>query len=348
MALSQETLKWEYSLDLEHRHFGLPSLRINTKVSGPNTKIPWHEDLTIHSRNSWQCKNSIMISSTLTVGLSLLATASAHCTLEFLTEATDAYVAAQASGDSSLVTGISVGNLSYTENEQPADITKGQLTIPITIDHKRSIHDAENCASFTEIIDASDAHPYVIGTRILYTEDHQIKQIESIVTDAGDWAFNATGYLYWNAQENWDPIPEELRDSREVIQAAGDAYFERFKNESVKVPFGTPCSRLEGGASTAPLNMTGDSCTAAGLPSTLVVTDRRYVVDEVMGVVDIFLGFPGLDRSVPDQNMPDSHMFRVESGEIRYIHTVSSCVTAGCGFNSTIPPTRERRVRRHL
>ena len=289
-----------------------------------------------------------MSSYVFSAGLTLFATVSAHCNRDFLINATDTYVAAQASGDSDLVKSISVGNLSYTENEVPADISKGILTTSITIDHNRSIHDAGNCASFTEIIDASDEHPNVIGTRILYNEEHQITQIESIVTDEGDWLFNATGYLYWNSLESWEPIPEELRDTREVIQAAGNSYFERFKNESVKVPFGTPCSRLEGGASTAPLNMTGDSCTAAGLPSTLVVTDRRFVVDEVMGAVDIFLGFPGLDRTVPDRNMPDSHLFRIESGEIRYIHTVSSCVAAGCGLNSTIPPTRAHRVRRRL
>lgn len=85
--------------------------------------------------------------------------------------------------------------------------------------------------------------------------------------------------------------------------------------------------------------MTGDSCTAAGLPSTLVVTNRRYVVDQVMGVVDIFLGFPGLDRSQSvNATMPDSHLFRVESGKIRYIHTVSSCVESGCGMNGVGPP----------
>ncbi len=291
-----------------------------------------------------------MPASSLLVGLSLLTAASAHCDRAFLTGATETYLAAQASGDSTLVTSMSLGNLSYTENEQAVDIGKGILATALKIDHNRSILDTGNCASFTEIIDSSDEHPYVIGTRILYTDTHQIQQIESIVTDAGDWLFNATGYLYWNSLESWEPIPEELRDSRETIQAAGDAYFERFKNESVKVPFGVPCSRLEGGASTAPLNLTGDSCTAAGLPSTLVVTGRRYVVDEVMGVVDIFLGFPGLDRTVPDQNMPDSHLFRVEGGEIRYIHTISSCVAAGCGLNDTLvpPATRARRVRRHL
>lgn len=52
--------------------------------------------------------------------------------------------------------------------------------------------------------------------------------MESIVTDAGDWAFNATGYEYWDSLESWAPIPEAERDTRAVIQAAGDAYFNRF------------------------------------------------------------------------------------------------------------------------
>ena len=62
------------------------------------------------------------------------------------------------------------------------------------------------------------------------------------------------------------------------------------------------------------------------------------MVDEVMGAVDIFLGFPGLDRSQGQAPMPDSHFFRVEGGKVRYIHTVSSCVQAGCGMNGTGPP----------
>ncbi|KAI8958041.1 hypothetical protein F5Y11DRAFT_54600 [Daldinia sp. FL1419] len=290
-----------------------------------------------------------MATSALLGWLLFSASASAACTRDFLVGATDKYVAAQAAGSSDDIASLAAPNVTYTENEIPKSISDGVLSEAIKIDHNRSIHDTVNCATFTELIAASNPHQYVIGTRILFNNDSKISLIESIVTDTGDWAFNATGYLYWNSQEKWDPIPEDKRDTREVIQAAGDAYFNRFKNENVTVPFGVPCSRLEGGASTAPLNMTGDSCTLAGLPSTLVVTNRRYVVDEVMGVVDIYLGFPGLDRSQGDKPMPDSHMFRVESGEIRYIHTVSSCVEAGCGFNGTFPPpppsSRFRRLR---
>jgi len=165
--------------------------------------------------------------------------------------------------------------------------------------------------------------------------------MESIVTDAGDWAFNATGYEYWDSLESWAPIPEAERDTRAVIQAAGDAYFNRFANINVTVPFGTPCARLEGGAYTGAGNLSANTCNL-GLPDSTVVTGRRYVVDEVMGVVDIFLGFPGLDRSQGNAPMPDSHVFRVEKGQIRYIHTVSSCVEYGCGLNGTGIPTRGR------
>jgi len=62
------------------------------------------------------------------------------------------------------------------------------------------------------------------------------------VTDQGDWLFNATGTAYYNAREAWDIIPEAERDTREVIQAAGDAYFDRFGNVNVTVPFGKPAS----------------------------------------------------------------------------------------------------------
>jgi hypothetical protein len=280
--------------------------------------------------------------------LPFAAAVSAACTRGILKDATDQYLAAQAKGSSSDLAAISVANVTYTENEVKMSLDRSVLTEPIRMDHNRSIFDTVQCATFTEIIAATNVHQYVIGTRMEFNTNNKISKIESVVTDRGDWAFNATGYRYWDSLENWDPIPTEKQDSRAVIQAAGDAYFDRFKDANVTIPFGIPCSRLEGGASTAPLNMTGDSCTAAGLPLGLVVTNRRYVVDQEMGVVDIFLGFPGLDRSQGMAPMPDSHMFRVESGKIRYIHTVSSCVEAGCGMNGVGPPGPPSRKARSL
>lgn len=280
--------------------------------------------------------------------LSLAATSAADCSRDVLKDITYQYISAQASGKSANMVSLTSGTFNYTENEVAMDISKGILSQPLKIDHNISIHDPVTCGTFTELIVANSSHPYVIGTRILLGDDDKVSLIESIVTDKGDWAFNATGYLYWASQEKWDPIPEDKRDSRDVIKAAGDAYFNRFANANLTVPFGTPCARLEGGAYTGQSNVTADTC-GLGLPSTITVTNRRYIVDEEMGCVDIFLGFPGLDRSVVDQPMPDSHLFRVEGGKIRYIHTVSSCVNDGCGLNGTLgPPPGRRSIRTKL
>lgn len=171
-----------------------------------------------------------------------------------------------------------------------------------------------------------------------------ITKIETLVTDEGDWLFNATGYAYYNSLEKWDPIPEEQRDTRAVIKAAGDAYFDRFANANVSVPWGTPCARLEGGAYTGGRNLSANTCDL-GLPSTIKVVDRRYVIDQEMGVVNIYVGFPGLDRADPNNPTPDSHTFRVEKGKLRYIHTISTCEGhPGCGLNGTFPGLRRRLI----
>ncbi len=144
-----------------------------------------------------------------------------------------------------------------------------------------------------------------------------------------------TGFVYYGAMQNWDPIPEAKRDSRVVIKAVGDSYFDRFDNVSVVVPWGAPCNRLEGGA-LVPGELAADGNCTMVFPSDIKVTNRRYVVDEVLGAVDIYEGFPGLDRSQGQASMPDSHLFRVEGGKIKYIRTASHCVQSGCGMNGTV------------
>ncbi|KAB5522849.1 hypothetical protein GE09DRAFT_1258414 [Coniochaeta sp. 2T2.1] len=286
----------------------------------------------------------------LITALALVATATGSCSRASLQAATSRYIAAQTRG-SGLV-GFAASNLTYTENDSHVNTTRSILHFPLNITQSRSIHDTVACSSFTEIIAAGLPNQYVIGTRILYdaaaSNDGTLlaHTIESIVTKPGDWAFDAPGYLRWNAIEDWSPIPEPQRDSRAVIKAAGNAYFDRFANVNVTVPFGQPCARLEGGAYTGANALRNNTCDIGGLPSNIRVTNRRYVIDETVGVVDIFLGFPGLDRSVGDRPAPDSHMFRVEGGRIRYIHTVSACFNAGCGMNGTIFGRQTRRLRR--
>ncbi len=268
------------------------------------------------------------------------AAAWANCTREFLTDATSAYMHAQMHGIPSLLTHFLAKNVSYTENDTPGDISTGILSSAIYFDRIHLYYDTTQCGAVAEIIAASADQtatglPYLIHTRMLFEQGPSagMTLVQSVVTKPGDWAFNATGYLYYDAMESWPEIPEDQRDTRTAIQAAGDSYFERFSNASVVIPMASACARLEGGSYTARGNFTANTCD--GYPSTIHVTNRRYIVDEVFGVVDIFIGFPMLDRSLPKVPMPDSHLFRVEHGKIRYIHTVSQCIHYNCGLNKT-------------
>jgi hypothetical protein len=120
----------------------------------------------------------------------------------------------------------------------------------------------------------------------------QITAIESAATHPGDWAFNATGYLHWSSLEDWEPIPAAKQDSSAVTQAVGNTCFNSFGNINVTVPWRTPCARPEGGACTGANNLTEET-RDLGFPFTIKVTNRRYVVGEVMGAVHIFFGLSG-------------------------------------------------------
>ncbi|KAF2456733.1 hypothetical protein BDY21DRAFT_42054 [Lineolata rhizophorae] len=245
--------------------------------------------------------------------LALVAPAAAQCSREMLVDTTDAYVAAQETGDVSAMT--LADDVAYLENYGDVAIDSGLLAQGLAIDHSRSTHDTTLCATYTELIITDPSHPYVIGTQMQVAEDGSVTQISSIVTDDGDWLFDAEGTLQYASQETWDPIPEDQRDTRETIQAAGDAYLDLFNDKSVEVPWGTPCARLEGGMYTGQGNP-DDSCNV-GVPDGLDLTNRRYVIDETLGTVDVFLNFGG------PSGMPDSHEFRVENGKLRYVHTMT-------------------------
>lgn len=220
-------------------------------------------------------------------------------------------------------------NISYAENDTPMDIKKGVLSQAVTVDFNRSLLDTTQCATFTEISAATNKHPYVIHTRMLFTGD-KITKIESAVTDAGDWVFNATGQLYWTKLENWDPIPEAKRDTRAVIQAAGDAYLDSWGDGTVKVPYGTPCARLEGGAYTGSKTTTTNTCKMPQFPQPFKITNRRYVIDEEVGGLDIFNDFPFIEKTKPN-GTPSTNFIRVEGGMIRYVHEATVCATKNCG-----------------
>jgi hypothetical protein len=246
---------------------------------------------------------------------------SADCTRAMLQEATAEYLAALTAGNTKIAA-LAEGTVPYQENDVVMDISKGVLSQGIFIDFNRSIYDTTLCASYTEVV-ATTKHPYVIATRLAFT-DSKITKIESVVVDDGDWLFNASGSLTYNKRENWDPIPEAKRDKREVIKAAGDAYIDAWGDSSVKPPFSPQCARLEGGS-----YVTGNC--KLNFPPPFNVTNRRYTIDEEMGAVDIFHNFPFLDKAIPrDPGTQTNNFMRVEGGQIRYIHENTVCSKKGC------------------
>jgi hypothetical protein len=263
-------------------------------------------------------------------GVAFAADASAACSRETLQQLADTYVNAQKTGSAGTIP-LAAG-ASYAENDVAMDIASGVLNEALTIDFTRSFHDTTQCATFTEVTAATHAHPYVIHTRIEATEDGKVAKMESVVTDEGDWVFGATEHLAVTRVENWDEIPADKRDTREVIQAAADAYLNNWGDPELPVPHGTPCSRLEGRMSTAARNPEGQACTMGAFPEKLAVGNRRYVIDENFGAVAIFHNFPWLDAGIPkDPGTPASQSFRVEGGMNRYIHEVTVCTSPSCG-----------------
>jgi len=253
------------------------------------------------------------------------ALAQQSCTRTALEEATRSYVAAQQAGEPSLIK--LAPDAKIQEQMETIPLSAALLNRPQKIDFHRAIHDTQGCESFVEVVIADPAHPYVLGTRIKLAGD-QVSELEALVTDADDWLFKASNTLAYSRAEKWDMIPAAKQDSRETIIAAADAYLDLFNDPTTKVPWGSPCARLEGGIYTAkgaPGVVSKDDSCAVGVPKNTPLVDRRYLVDQDLGSVVVLLRFG-------NSSLPDSHLFRVENGMLRYVHTITVCKTLNCGF----------------
>lgn len=240
------------------------------------------------------------------------------CSRDGLQRAVDLYIAAQTRGDTAgLPLAAGVG---YMENIARADLDKGLIRTPMKIDHHRSLLDPATCQTFTEVIVTDKAKPYVLGTRLRVNHD-KIAEIEILWTTTGYWLFNADNYLKYSATEKWDPIPAGRRDTRDTLVAAANAYLDAFlEGKKDLVPWGYPCNRTEGGAHTGNGSPT-DSCDV-GVPSGVNIANRRFIVDETIGSVAVFCTF-GAGSAGGGSGAPDTHLFRIENGKLRYVHTLT-------------------------
>jgi hypothetical protein len=281
-------------------------------------------------------KRSTLASLAVALGSVLLAPALSHaevsCTRGGLQQAVELYTAAQTKGDpSGLPLAKGVG---YWENTAPADLQKGLITKPMKIDHQRSFFDTDTCQSITESIVTDKAAPYVFSTRLRVNHD-KITEVEILWTTTGYWLFDADAYLTHSSQENWDPIPADQRTSRGALVAAANAYLDAFLEKRIDlVPWGFPCERTEGGRGYTGKGSPADSC-EVGVPAGVNIANRRFVVDEVLGTVSVYCTF-GAGGPNGGSGAPDSHLFRVENGKLRYVHTLTHLLQSS--FRGTPPP----------
>jgi hypothetical protein len=254
------------------------------------------------------------------------AFAQVSCTRDGLQAATNLYLDAQTQGDTSglpLATG-----LAYIENMQVVDIKTGVIQKPLKIDFHRTLIDPATCQTFTEVIVTDKTHPYVLGTRLRVNHD-KIAEIESMVTQQGDWLFNADNYYKWSPTEDWGEIPPDQGDTRDTLVAAANAYLDAFLEKKLDlVPWGYPCNRTEGGIRTGK-GLPTDSC-SVGVPAGVNIVARRFIVDETTGAVVVFCTF-GVG------GLPDTHLFRIEHGKLRYVHTLTH-VPPGYHVRAGPPP----------
>jgi hypothetical protein len=86
-------------------------------------------------------------------------------------------------------------------------------------------------------------HPYVLGAHLVLGV-RGISAIDVLVTDDGDWRFDAAGYFKHSMTEEWAILPADQQISRDELIAAANAYFDIFMDMNVEVSWGTPCDQV--------------------------------------------------------------------------------------------------------
>jgi hypothetical protein len=213
------------------------------------------------------------------------------------------------------------------------------------IDHHRSLLDPATCQTFTEVIVTNTEKPYVLGTRLRVNRD-KIAEIEILWTTTGYWLFNADAYLKWSSSEKWDTIPVNKRDTRDTLVSAANAYLDAFlEGKEDLVPWGYPCNRTEGGAHTGNGSpMDSLRCRRPERCEHRQPPFHRRRNDRLGGrLLHVRRWRPG-----GGSGAPDTHLFRIENGKLRYVHTLHASTAGelprqGCGAAALEVPTEARR-----
>jgi hypothetical protein len=244
----------------------------------------------------------------------MLQSASADCLREDLLSTASAFVSAVSAGTVNTLP--STTSFTYQENNKASSLAKGAFSSPLKIDMNRSTADTVACASYTMIISTSGSKPYVLATQIRHdnNDTSKIAMIDTIAATTGSLFFNASLTLSYIKAEDWTALPTASQPSRDLLKKVGDGYLDMWTDAKAAdtIPWGTDCERVEGSRLTKPC---GASLPHGG--SANKNADRRYVIDEVFGSVDVLCSFNSLG------NLPDSHEVRVVDGKVKYVHTIT-------------------------
>jgi hypothetical protein len=142
----------------------------------------------------------------------------------------------------------------------------------------------------------------------------------ALATDSDDWNFDATAYDTRFESEDWSPVAPANQSTREQLIAAGQAYFDVFSDKSTQVPWGSPCYRLEGGKGCTPTMDKASTRCNVGIPDGITFKSTHWVVDVDLNAV-VLNAVVGITLFAGAS--PDSHMFRLVNGKIRYVHTLT-------------------------
>jgi hypothetical protein len=263
------------------------------------------------------------------------------CSRIGLQYAAQQYLAGQAKGDYSALP-LPASGPGYWEQMKAADIKTGFLTKKLNINRTFALFDVDTCQAYVEIVVTDKAEPYVAGIRLRVNYD-KIAEIEVIYETTGYWGFDVDAYLKYASLEDWSAVEPSKRSKRGELVAAANAYLDAFLEAKIDaVPWGYPCVRIEGGMYTGSKDGSPtkpDASCSAGVPAGVNIANRRFIVDEVLNTVVALCTF-GAGGPNGGSGAPDQHMFRLENGKLRYVHTLTALLqnrTAPAGGAGAAP-----------
>jgi hypothetical protein len=209
----------------------------------------------------------------------------------------------------------------YLENGAAANISAVPLfKTPLVVAFSRSFIDQEQCATYSEIAITDPKGPHVVGAQLRFNDTFfdpddlsgggslvRPLLVDAVVTTPGDWAFDAARTANVSEAEDWAALAREEQAAPDALRKAADAYLDSLPGGGKAEVVAATCARLDGGTVTA-------GCEAAA-PLRAKSEGRRYVVDEVLGAVNVLTAQGGTTVS---------YSFRVEGGKLRYVHALAS------------------------